>query len=172
MEIASVNEQSFEEFIHMFGGVFEKTPLVAASVWSDRPFTDVQSLHKSFCEFVMQLPSKGKAGLLRCYPDLASRHVQPQLHLTRESLNEHRAAGLLELSEEEALEIASMNASYKKRFGWPFVICARENKKAAILEGLRRRVSRDREEELETGIQEVCKIAWHRLSDMVVQQKL
>ena len=47
--------------------------------------------------------------------------------LMEESLSEQRAAaGLLELSEEEREELAALNGHYKEKFGFPFVMCARE----------------------------------------------
>jgi 2-oxo-4-hydroxy-4-carboxy-5-ureidoimidazoline decarboxylase len=53
------------------------------------------------------------------------------------------------------------------KFGFPFVICARENKKAAILNGIAARVKSCPEVELTTGMEEVKKIAFHRLMDIV-----
>ena len=57
---------------------------------------------------------------------------------------------------------------YRDRFGFPFVICARENKKEAILEGLKARLENSRELEIETGLKEVSKICRLRLLDLVV----
>ena len=165
MELDSVNNLTFQEFVEQFGTVFEQSPLIAGSVWSDRPFSKVSSLHESFCNFVRQLPLQGKAGLLRCYPDLS----QKRHNLTAESLNEHKAAGMFEMSDDELREMTSLNSQYKEKFGWPFVICARENKKQAILTGLRSRLLKSSKEELDTGIEETCKIALHRLEDIVVK---
>ena len=56
---------------------------------------------------------------------------------------------------------------YKAKFGFPFVICARENKKDAILNGLATRVENSAETELTTGIEEVKKIMLYRLIALV-----
>lgn len=56
---------------------------------------------------------------------------------------------------------------YKEKFGFPFVICARENKKQAIINGIKTRLDNDKDKELATGITEVKKIAFYRLVDIV-----
>jgi 2-oxo-4-hydroxy-4-carboxy-5-ureidoimidazoline decarboxylase len=48
-----------------------------------------------------------------------------------------------------------LNQQYKQKFGFPFVICARENKKEAILSGLERRLNNSKETEAITGVEEV-----------------
>lgn len=56
---------------------------------------------------------------------------------------------------------------YRSKFGFPFVICARKNKKDAILEGLRTRLNNSHEVELQKGLTEVKKICYLRLLDLV-----
>ena len=56
---------------------------------------------------------------------------------------------------------------YRNKFGFPFVICARENKKEAILAGLEKRLENSSEFEIETGLKEVDKICKLRLLDIV-----
>ena len=63
--------------------------------------------------------------------------------------------------------MADLNTKYKAMFGFPFVICARENKKEAILSGLKSRVKNTVETELNIGTGEVKKIFNLRLRDLV-----
>ena len=63
--------------------------------------------------------------------------------------------------------LRSHNAEYRDKFGFTFIICARENKAAAILEGLDRRLGNSREEEIIIGIGEVKKIAKLRSRDIL-----
>ena len=60
----------------------------------------------------------------------------------------------------------AINAAYRERFGFPFVICVREHTKASIL-GERRRSARAtrRDAEVETALAEIAKIARLRLED-------
>ena len=156
----------FQAFVERFASVIENVPLAAACVWTHRPFQDVTFLHKAFCAFIRDLSPAMKEGVLRCYPDLAGRLAQ-QNALTDESTKEHKSAGLLDLSEQEQKELFALNENYKRKFTYPFVICARENKKQNIFRGITARLSNDGPAEVEVGIGEVCKIAWHRLLDIV-----
>ena len=99
-------------------------------------------------------------------PDLAGRLFSANL-LTPESAREQREAGLSLLTEAQLKRLRSQNAEYRQRFGFTFVICARENKAAAILEGLDRRRGNTREEEVNIGIGEVKKIARLRSIDIL-----
>ena len=166
LSIDEVNNLGYDEFVSELGSLFEQTPLVAAAVWSHRPFESREILYNAMCNFIDQLPRAGKEGLLRCYPDLAGKLAHQQA-LTPESTVEHRTAGLFELSTTEQNELDSLNTTYKQKFGFPFVICARENKSAAIFAGLKSRLKHSAEEEVKAGIEQVYKIAWHRLANVI-----
>ncbi|XP_077984943.1 2-oxo-4-hydroxy-4-carboxy-5-ureidoimidazoline decarboxylase-like [Glandiceps talaboti] len=156
----------YDEFIEKFGNVIEHGPLIAAAVWSKRPFQHVKQLHEKICSFIDELPSAGKAGILRCHPDLAGKLASAG-KLTQESTKEQSGSGLLSLTEEEKSYLQNCNTQYRQKFRFPFVICARENKKQAIMEGLKVRLQHSEQEELTTGVNEVKKIGWYRLMDLV-----
>ena len=80
---------------------------------------------------------------------------------------EQREAGLHLLTNEQKRRLKTHNDAYRDKFGFTFVICARENKAAAILKGLRVRLGSSREEEIRTGIGEVKKIARLRAIDIL-----
>lgn len=109
----------------------------------------------------------GKEGILRCHPDLAGRDLQRGT-LTRESHQEQAGVGMDTLASEEAERMARLNEEYKKRFGFPFVICARMNDKANILRQLSERCQNERAEERARGIDEVKKICRLRLQSLVL----
>ena len=75
------------------------------------------------------------------------------------------SAGLLDLSPSESVTMGIRNDNYKAKFGFPFVICVRENKKAAILAGLEERLLNSADEEMHLGIDNVKKIVRLRLQD-------
>lgn len=109
---------------------------------------------------------QGKEGILRLHPDLAGRLAQAG-QLTSESTREQASAGLNTMTEEERQRMANLNKKYKHKFGFPFVICARENKKDAILRGLEERLENAPQTEAITGANEVKKICRLRLLDLV-----
>lgn len=60
------------------------------------------------------------------------------------------------------VELAALNAAYEKRFGFRFVVFVNRRPKDEILEVLRGRIGRTREEELDTGCRELVAIARDR----------
>jgi OHCU decarboxylase len=70
------------------------------------------------------------------------------------------------LTPDEVQRFQNYNAEYQARFGFPFVICARLNKKEAILKGFETRLKNSREQELRTALEEIYKIAYLRLQDI------
>ena len=62
-------------------------------------------------------------------------------------------------------ELARLNREYEERFGFRFVVFVNRRPKAEILEVLRERIRRSREEELDTAVEELVAIAedrWRR----------
>lgn len=109
----------------------------------------------------------GKEGILRCHPDLAGRDLQRGT-LTQESRVEQAAAGLDALGSEEASCMERLNDEYKQRFGFPFVICARMNDKATILDQMTERCQNEPALETVRGIEEVKKICSLRLHSIIL----
>ncbi|KAG7158948.1 2-oxo-4-hydroxy-4-carboxy-5-ureidoimidazoline decarboxylase-like [Homarus americanus] len=166
MQMSEVNAMNYEEFIAVFGNTVEHCSLCAAAVWRYRPFRDVRHLHDEICKFLDDLPLAGREGVLRSHPDLAGR-LAKEGKLTQESQMEQRAAGMGDLTPKESTDLAILNFSYREKFGFPFVICARRNKKEAIMEGLKTRLNNSLEVEVEKGLEEVKKICSLRLLDLV-----
>jgi 2-oxo-4-hydroxy-4-carboxy--5-ureidoimidazoline (OHCU) decarboxylase len=59
-------------------------------------------------------------------------------------------------------ELAYQNQVYEEKFGFRFVVFVNRRSKAEILDVLRERIERTREEELETGLEELVAIAEDR----------
>lgn len=59
MDITAANDLSYEEFVHIFGNVVEKCPIVAAAVWSERPFLSLTALEAAINQFIDVLPQSG-----------------------------------------------------------------------------------------------------------------
>jgi 2-oxo-4-hydroxy-4-carboxy-5-ureidoimidazoline decarboxylase len=126
----------------------------------------LQQLHSALCETVHHSGIDRQLDLIRAHPDLVGKAALAGT-LTQESTAEQASAGLNKLNAEEIATFQKLNEAYKTRFGFPFVICARENKKEAILNGLRLRVANSREDEIKTALEEIAKIAYLRLQDIV-----
>jgi OHCU decarboxylase len=72
------------------------------------------------------------------------------------------------LSPTEIATFTQLNRDYHDRFGFPFVICVRENKKESILAGFATRLQHSRSREIEAALAEIAKICWYRLCDIVL----
>jgi 2-oxo-4-hydroxy-4-carboxy-5-ureidoimidazoline decarboxylase len=83
------------------------------------------------------------------------------------STAEQAAAGLDALTPSEIARFDADNAAYRARFGFPFVICAREHDKTSILAELQRRGQNERSDEIATALEEIAKIARLRLEAVV-----
>ena len=107
-----------------------------------------------------------QVALIRAHPDLAGR-VAREGRLTAASAAEQAGAGLGALTPAEVARFDADNGAYRERFGFPFVICARENTKATILAALGRRRDNERSTEIATALAEIAKIAKLRIEDAV-----
>src|ERR1022692_962977 len=166
MTLKQLNSLSREEFVHIIGPVFEHSPWIAEATWPKRPFANLEYLHRALCETVQRAGEENQLALIRAHPDLVGRAALAGT-ITPQSTSEQASAGLGKLTPEEIETFQKSNAAYREKFGFPFVICARLNKKEAILDGFRIRLNHSREEEIKTALAEISKIAELRLQDLI-----
>jgi OHCU decarboxylase len=167
--LAEVNGLDREAFVACLGFLFEGSPWIAAEAWSRRPFRDAAHLHQSMCDVMCAATDERKLALIMAHPDLVGRAALAGT-LTPESTREQAAAGLDALSPDESVAFQQYNAAYRERFGFPFVICARHNKKDSILAGFASRLAHSRDQEIVTALDEIAKISKLRLIDHVVPE--
>ena len=164
--LARLNAMGEADFVATVGHVFENSPWIAQRTRAKQPFDSIAALHDGLIETVRASSDDEKLALIRAHPDLVGRMAR-EGSLTRESTAEQRAAGLAALSPHEVDLFDRYNLAYRERFGFPFVICARENKKAAILAAFPVRLRNTRDREIEAALREIYKIARLRLNDAV-----
>jgi len=164
--ISEVNGWEQGAFTRLLGPVFEHSPWIAKRTWPKRPFGSLEALHQSLCETVMVSTAEEKLALIRAHPDLVGRAALAGA-LTASSTKEQASAGLDKLSADEIRLFGDFNQAYRDKFGFPFVICARLNKKAAILDGFRARLDHAHAEEIQNALEEIGKIAYLRLQDII-----
>ena len=162
LNLEELNALDRESFTGVIGPVFEHSPWIASQTWETRPFVSRGSLHGALCRTVSEAAAEQKLQLIQAHPDLVGRAV-----LTSESRTEQTSAGLDQLSPDEVAAFNDYNRRYRERFGFPFVICARLNKKEAILKAFPERLANSPETELQTALDEIFKIAELRLQELV-----
>ena len=166
MTLTQLNSLSRDEFVRIVGPVFEHSPWIAEVTWHVKPFANVEQLHAALCRTVEQGGEAKQVQLIQAHPDLVGRAALAGT-LTPESNREQASAGLGQLTSEEITLFQKNNQAYREKFGFPFVICARLNKKEAILKGFETRLKNTRQQEIKTALEEIGKIAKLRLLDLV-----
>ena len=166
ISLSQINLFSCDEFVRVIGPVFEHSSWIAEETWARRPFVSVEKLQAQLCETVNAAGQEKQIALIRAHPDLVGRAALAGT-LTLESTGEQAGAGLSQLSPEEISLFQKQNTAYKNKFGFPFVICARLNKKETILAGFAQRLNNSRELEIKTALEEIFKIAELRLRDLI-----
>lgn len=169
LSLSEINILSSEEFCHLFGNVVESWSTAAETVKAAyfAPVSTTDELIKKFTDYLETIDDSTKQKILCLHPDLAGRLLDENL-LTAESANEQASAGLDKLSKEQKEVLVRLNAEYLRKFGFPFVICVRQNNKIErILAGFEARINNDRAVELNVANEEVKKICALRVRDIV-----
>jgi 2-oxo-4-hydroxy-4-carboxy-5-ureidoimidazoline decarboxylase len=109
--------------------------------------------------------SDEQMALIRAHPELAGKAVIDRT-LTDASAAEQASAGLDRLSPEEFARFHALNAAYRDRFGFPFIICVRLTDKAGILAAMARRLTNDPATEVATALAEIGEIVRLRLGEL------
>jgi OHCU decarboxylase len=164
--LSSLNGLDRAGFTEICGPFFEGSPWVAERAWRSRPFASLDSLHGAFVGAMLEADDRERNALISAHPDLVGALAR-EGKLAVASQSEQEAAGLDRLGPEEIALFDSYNEAYREKFGFPFVICARENRKEAILSAFTSRLAHTREEEIEAALREIAAIARLRLDDRV-----
>jgi len=149
-------------FVEAVGWVFEHSPWVAERSWGHRPFASLEALNERMESEVESASRAERLGLLRAHPDLGSR-----AQMSPTSVDEQATAGLDRLTPEEYRRFHHLNEAYKGKFGFPFLFAVKGSNKFQILEALERRLDAGAEEEFQTAMRQVYKIARFRLRDLI-----
>ena len=149
-------------FVAAIGWVFEHSPWVAERAWDARPFASLDALHAAMSAAVTAASAGERLQLLRAHPDLGAR-----ARMTNASHGEQAGAGLDHLSPGQEEQLQRLNAAYREKFGFPFLLAVKGSTVADVLAGLESRLPRSVDEELAEAIRQSCRIARFRLEGAV-----
>ena len=156
--LAELNDADEEGFTEAVGFVFESSPHVAARAWLLRPFVSFEHLFAALQAVVKRASPAEQLALIRAHPDLAGKAAIAG-DLTVDSQREQSSAGLDSLMAEQFAIFTRLNAAYRARFGFPFIICVREHTRDGILASFETRLGNDAEQERARALEEIGKIA-------------
>ena len=107
-----------------------------------------------------------RQALIKAHPDLANK-TQRAAGLTAESNAEQNSVGLDRLSDAEYEAFERVNNAYRAKFGFPYILCVRRHTRDSILRDFERRLPNDAKAEIQTSIDEICRIAALRVDQLV-----
>jgi 2-oxo-4-hydroxy-4-carboxy-5-ureidoimidazoline decarboxylase len=166
VDMAPINAMDQTAFVQKFGGIFENSPWVAEKAWEKRPFATLNEMHAAMVAVAKYAPATAQLALLQSHPDLAGKEAQAGT-MTTSSVSEQASAGLNALSHDEMTQISDLNAAYKKKFGFPFIIAVRMHTKEGILFEFNRRLQNDTQTEFANDLQNVYVITRLRLNKLL-----
>lgn len=155
-----------DSFVALLGPLYEHSPWAAEGAFEMRPFRYAGDLLAALRGVVDRAGDERRLALIRAHPELAGEKLRAR-ELTASSMAEQGSLGLDKLAAEEIAEWTRLNAAYRARFGFPFVICVRLHSKAEIVAAMNRRLASAPDVEAAEAIKQIHDIARLRLDDLL-----
>jgi N-carbamoyl-L-amino-acid hydrolase len=169
LTLEQINSVPAADFVAALDGAYERSPWVAEHAAALRPFTSLAHLKIALARVVREEGPEAQLALVRAHPELAGAGMVSKT-LTAESTGEQGRAGLTDCTPEEFARIQRLNAEYKARFGFPFVLAVRGPRglglpKAEIIATFERRLENHPDFELAECLRNIHRIAEIRLDE-------
>ena len=158
----NINLLKKKEFLSIFGNIFEKSDWIADEVFNLKPFKNSNDLVIKMMDVYENINNEEMIKIFNSHPQLAI-----EKRLTSFSSKEQTGAKLNECSKEVFEEFEKLNADYKKKYGFPFIIAVKGKNKDEILNNFRQRIQNNFEIEFNEAKNQVKKIASSRLEGIL-----
>ncbi len=158
----NINLLEKKEFLSIFGNIFEKSDWIADEVFNLKPFKDSYDLIIKMISIYENSNNEKIIKIFNLHPQLAI-----EKSLTSFSSKEQSDAKLDHCTKEELEEFERLNADYKKKFGFPYIIAVKGKNKSEILNNFRQRIRNSSKIEFEEAKIQVRKIASIRLEEIL-----
>lgn len=165
LTLSGLNAMPALSLVAALGEVFEHAPWVAEAAAAGRPYPTVTALHDAMMQAVRQAAPERQRAFIGGHPELGSRVKRADL--TGHSQSEQGALGLDHLSAEEFERFHRLNAAYREKFGFPFIVCVRRHTRDSILRQFERRLEHDAKGEHDAALHEIGLITRLRLAALV-----
>ena len=162
MTFDELNSKDRSGFVGAIGWVFEGSPWVAERAWDKRPFATLDALHDALSSVVASAELSEQVWLLRAHPELGAR-----ASMSGTSSREQTSAGLDALTRGDLERLQSLNAAYREKFGFPFLLAVTGCTAQDVLNAIERRLTSPRDEEHREALRQVYRIARFRLEGMI-----
>ena len=160
--INKINQLTKNDFIDIFGNVFEKTYWIADKAFNLKPYKNFNELLFTVIKIYENSSKEDCLKIFNAHPELAV-----EKKLTEDSRKEQNNASLNQCNNEELNEFQSLNNEYRKKFGFPFIIAVKGKNKDEILINFRKRIKNKINLEFNEAKKQVKKIATFRLNEII-----
>ena len=160
--IDKVNQLTKNDFIDIFGNVFEKTNWIAKKTFELKPYKNFNKLSSTIMEIYENSSKEDCLQIFNSHPELAV-----EKKLTEDSHKEQKGANLNRCNNEEFNEFKNLNIEYRSKFGFPFIIAVKGKNKNEILNNFRKRIKNEISLEFNEAKEQVKKIATFRLNEII-----
>jgi len=160
--IKALNAACVAEAVEMMDRIVERSDWLAARATAARPFQDAATLAQWLEREVTALPRQDALILLCAHPELAPA---VPAEMTRASQDEQGRLRLLDPTADLAAKLAALNALYREKHGFPFVIALHaQPDMPAVLAHFESRLAAETVEELPRALREVVSVMKARLA--------
>lgn len=166
IDLDRLNALDRDAFVAHLGGVFEHAPWVARAAHDAAPFASLADLHGAMMAAVRAAPPEVRLAFLNGHPELAGPEARARA-MTADSAQEQGSAGLDRLTEADAAAFDGLNAAYRRRFGFPFIVAVRGRDLHEIRVLFEERLARAVADEEATALEEIGAITRMRLDRLV-----
>ena len=157
-----LNSLSENEFVSIFGNVFEKSDWIANETFRLKPFKNEEDLVNKMTNIYENCSDEKILKIFNLHPKLAI-----EKKLTNFSSKEQTGAELDKCTKDELLEFENLNLEYEKKFKFPFIIAVKGKNKNNILINFRERIQNDYTTEFVEAKSQVKMIALFRLNEIL-----
>lgn len=156
------------EFVATFADIYEHSPWVAEQAYDlglDDSLNTVEGLHQRMADLLLSADKATQLALINAHPDLAGK-AAVQGQLTDASTSEQSAAGIQQCTAEEFARFTELNAAYKAKFAFPFIMAVKDSNRQQILAAFEERIHNSVEAEFRRALAEINNIALFRLQTL------
>jgi N-carbamoyl-L-amino-acid hydrolase len=169
LTLEHINTAPVAEAAALLDGLYEHSPWIAEAALAQRPFRSLTHLKYVMARIVHDAGREAQLALICAHPELAGRALVSKA-LTAESTNEQSKAGLTNCSPDELAKIQALNAAYKAKFGFPFILAVRGPRgtglaRQEIISTFERRLANHPDFELAEALRNIHRIVELRLND-------
>jgi len=155
-----------DAFVAAVGAVFEHSSWVMERAWEKRPFGSRDAFLAALGDVLRKAGRELQLSLINAHPELAGK-LAIRGELTTDSAREQAGSGLAACSPEEFASLQHLNAAYRKKFGWPFIVAVKGLNRQQIIAEMTRRIERTPDEEFAEALVQILRIASFRLNDLI-----